>query len=131
VRVIREARGIEFWTAWSDGKMVAFVVTVDTPWGCEFVLTRSVHMALKLYPNNALIYTVTKRALERGAELVSLGLSSYAGETRGLHNFKVNMGYEAISLAENQAWHPIVRPFRPLLEPDRLRAIYRMVSRAS
>jgi hypothetical protein len=129
-RAIRDSPGAEFWSAWREGQMVAFVVTVDTPWGKEFVLTRSRHASLSLYPNNALIYTITKDALERGAPLVSLGLSAYGGEKTGLHHFKVNMGYAALRLDEEYVWHPLIRPLGSLFNPARLRAVYRLVSGA-
>lgn len=128
VRAIREAGGVEFWGGWRAGNMVAFAVTIETPWGTEFVLTRSLQSALSLYPNNALIYTITRDALDRGAPVVSLGLSAYSGEKRGLRHFKMNMGYEAAQLKENHAWHPLIRPFGPLCNSTRLRAIYRLVS---
>jgi hypothetical protein len=131
VKAIREAEGVDFWAGWHEGEMVAFAVTVDTPWGKEFVLTRSLQKALGSYPNNALIYTITKDALDRGAPLVSLGLSAYGGEKPGLRHFKMNMGYEAVRLEENQLWHPLVRPFGAFIDPSRLRTLYRFVSRAS
>ncbi len=131
VQAIRRARGIEFWSGWHEGHMVAFVVTIQTPWGKEFVLTRSEQRALGLYPNNALIYTVTKQALESGNPLVSLGLSAYGGDKEGLHRFKRNLGFEAVALQENQEWHPLVRPFGPLLKPRRLQSMYRLISRAT
>jgi hypothetical protein len=129
VKVIRESRGIEFWAAWHDKQLVAFAVTVDTPWGKEFVLTRSKGAAMNLYPNNAMIYSITKDSLAAGASLVSLGLSAYSGQTAGLHRFKLNMGFEPIPLEENHCWHLMARPFRSLLTPQRLRGICRFISR--
>lgn len=131
VKAIRESCGLDFWAAWHEGQMVAFAVTIDTPLGKEFVLTRSLQAALSLYPNNALIYTITKDALDRGAPLVSLGLSAYAGEKQGLRHFKINMGYEAVNLKENHVWHPLMRPFGPVFNPARLRKMYRLVSRTT
>jgi hypothetical protein len=131
VKAIRESCGLDFWAAWHEGQMVAFAVTIDTPLGKEFVLTRSLQAALSLYPNNALIYTITKDALDHGAPLVSLGLSAFAGEKPGLRHFKINMGYEAVILKENHVWHPLMRPFGPVFNPARLRAMYRLVSRTT
>jgi hypothetical protein len=131
VKAIREADGLEFWAAWREGEMLAFAVTIDTPWGKEFVLTRSLHSALSLYPNNALIFTITKDALGNGAPLVSLGLSAYGGEKPGLRHFKINMGYQALQLKDNHIWHPLMRPFGPLFNPARLRGMYRFASRAT
>ena len=129
VTAIRKSRGIEFWAAWQGQTIVAFSVIIQTPWGTEFVLNRSLHSALNLYPNNALIYKITRDAFDRGSPVVSLGLSAFAGDIEGLHRFKTNMGFEALPLQEHQTWHPFVRPVSFLLKPQSLRSIYRFISR--
>jgi hypothetical protein len=129
VKAITKASCVEFWTAWHERSLVAFTVTVQTELGTELVMQRSAHSALALYPNNALVYTVTRDAFERGSKLVSFGLSSFAGEKEGLHRFKVNMNFKAVTLCEHQLWHPWVRPLSPFLNPQRLRNAYQSLSR--
>jgi hypothetical protein len=129
VKALRGAPGLEFWSAWHETSLVAFSVVIQTPWGTEFVLNRSLHSALNLYPNNALIYSITKGALDGGASVVSLGLSAFTGDIEGLHRFKTSMGFDGFALREQQTWHPVIRPFGPLLKQQRLRDAYRLVTR--
>jgi len=126
VHAIRNASCVEFWGAWKNQDLVAFSVIVWTPWGVEIVLQRSLTSALKLYPNNALVYIIAQDVFKRGASLLSFGLSSFAGIANGLHHFKINMGFKAFPLIEYYCWHPILRPFTPLLEPNFLRRVYQI-----
>lgn len=128
VNTIRKAGCVEFWCAWQQRSLAAFTVAVRTAQGTELVLLRSSYSALSLYPNNALVYTVTKDALERGSQLVSFGLSAFSGDKEGLHRFKINMGFKAFPLYEHHQWHPWMRPLVPLLNPQRLRNAYRKLS---
>ena len=129
VNAITKSSCAEFWTAWHERSLVAFTVTVQTELGTELVMQRSAYSALALYPNNALVYTVTRDAFARGSKLVSFGLSSFGGEKEGLHRFKINMNFKAVSLREHQLWHPWVRPLSGLLNPQRLRNAYQSLSR--
>jgi hypothetical protein len=126
---IRKASCVEFWSAWQDKSLVAFTLTARTALGTELVMQRSSHSALDLHPNNALIYTVTKDAFERGSPLVSFGLSAFHGDKGGLHRFKIGMGFRAFPLRQHHQWHPWVRPLGPLLNPHRLRNAYLRLSR--
>lgn len=129
VNTIRKASCVEFWSAWQDRSLVAFTVAVRTGAETELVLQRSLYSSLRLYPNNALVYTVTKDAFERGSRLVSFGLSAYSGDKEGLHKFKIGMGFKALPLYEHLQWHPWVRPLGPLLNPQRLLSAYQRLSR--
>jgi hypothetical protein len=129
VNTIRKSECVEFWSAWQDQDLLAFTVTVRTALRTEVVLQRSSNSALSLYPNNALVYTVTKDAFDRGSQLVSFGLSAFTGDKGGLHRFKINMGFKAFPLQEHYQWHPWVRNLGPLLSPGRLRHAYQKVSR--
>lgn len=129
VNTIRKARCVEFWSAWRDRSLVAFTVAARTALGTELVMQRSSHPALDLHPNNALVYTVTKDAFERGSPLVSFGLSAFNGDKAGLHRFKIGMGFKAFPLQEHHQWHPWVRPLGPLLNRQRLLSAYQSLSR--
>lgn len=128
-RSLKSTDCAEFWGAWTGEELVAFSVVVWTPWGVEIVLQRSLASALRLYPNNALVYTIAQDVFARGAALLSFGLQSFAGGRDGLHHFKVNMGFQAVPLVEHYTWHPIVRPLSPLLQPRFLRRAYQILER--
>jgi hypothetical protein len=108
----------------------AVSVAVRTPWGTEIVLQRSAGVGRGLYPNNALVYEMAKDSLSHGAAVISFGLSAYAGQNIGLDHFKQSMGFQPVRLEEHYTWKPLLRPFAPLLNPERLRSVYRFVSRS-
>ena len=122
---------VQLWTAWSDTDLIAFTVAVRTPWGTEIILQRSIGSALGLCPNNALVYEVTRDAFSHGANVVSFGLNSFSASKNGLDHFKQNMGFTAVPLHERYQWNVLLRPFAPLLTPQRLRAVYSFVSRVT
>jgi hypothetical protein len=128
MQAIRDSKCTEFWCAKYEGKICAFTVVVQTPWGKEIVLQRSHSGSLKLYPNNALVYTVVKESFNQGASLVSFGLSAFAGGRNSLDHFKCNMGFGATPLQEHFLWHPAIRPFSSLLNSTRLRKLHRLFS---
>lgn len=129
VNTIRNASCVEFWSAWNDGALAAFTIAVRSGSATELVLQRSAYSALNLYPNNALVYTITKNAFERGSQLVSFGLSGFSDETNGLHRFKVNMGFSALPLKVQYEWHPWIRPLSPLLNTQYFQSAYRNLAR--
>jgi hypothetical protein len=55
--------GIEIWAAWHEGVMAAYLLTMVFADNCELYEARSRDDTLKHYPNNALIYQVTRHLL--------------------------------------------------------------------
>jgi len=127
VNALREGKCLEFWGAWHEGKLVAFSVVAWSPWGPEIVMLRSLASALRLYPNNALVYTIAQDVFRRGASLLSFGLSEFGNIHSGLHHFKVNMGFQPIRIIEQYRWHPALEPISHLLRPQVLRVAYRFL----
>jgi len=127
---IRGSQCVDFWTAWNETTLLAFMVAVRTPWGTQFVLHRSAQSSLPLYPNNALYYQATKDAFDSGSPIVSTGLSAFAREGDGLHEFKIRMGFEAVPLREKFAWCAFLRPFESYANSHRLRKLHAWITRA-
>ena len=125
---IKSNEHVELWTAWNRNDLAAFAVMVNTPWGTEIVLQRS-GSARGLYPNNALVYEMVRDSFNRGAKIVSFGLSAYSAASNGLDHFKQGMGFQALPLEEHYSWNALLRPFSPLLNPERVRSLYRFISR--
>jgi len=84
----------ECWAAFVGDQLAAFliVVTIDD---CVYLpVLKSSKDLLSEYPNNALVYTVTRDALDRpGVTEVSWGLESLLPTMEGLERFKHGMGF--------------------------------------
>jgi hypothetical protein len=95
-RYCAAAAGIEDFEAWGafwHGRLAAFLVGANVE-GYYYILHQASRTAdLKSYPNNALIYQVTKFKMRDPAiQVVSYGLDSVE-DNRGLRTFKQGMGY--------------------------------------
>jgi hypothetical protein len=95
-RYCAAAAGIEDFEAWGafgHGRLAAFLVGAQVE-GYYYILHQASRTAdLKNYPNNALIYLVTKLKMsDPGIQVVSYGLDSLE-DTPGLKNFKQRMGF--------------------------------------
>lgn len=98
--------------AWKGETLVAFMtmVTVDD-WVEISGFSRTDTLSLR--PNNGLIHRILTHFLrERGASLVTYGLSSVQDESRaeGLHQFKLKTGFEALPVHRAFVVHPLLRP---------------------
>jgi hypothetical protein len=111
---------MEVWAAWTEGRMAAFLVTVAFADRVEFMLARSRNDCLAQYPNNALLYCVTKEMLvERGMREVTFGIESL--EPVGpLDEFKFSMGFRAKPLRQVVVFHPVLAA---ALRPQPVRAL--------
>lgn len=114
--------GMEGWGAYVGGEMAAFLVSVQLDDCVELLLARSRSDLLDAYPNNALVFEVTRRMLtERGARQVTFGLESL--EPVGpLDQFKFGMGFRAAPLRQRVVFHPLVGA---VLAPSRVRGTFR------
>jgi hypothetical protein len=107
-KTICEIDGIKLWGAWKEDKLAAFLVTIPKGEGIEIVLERSKTDYLNLYPNNALIYVVTKTLLEDGFHWISFGLENYwlGSKNDTLTHFKLGMGYHPYTVRERYTINP-------------------------
>jgi hypothetical protein len=88
-----EIQDFEAWGAFGHGRLAAFLVGANVA-GYYYILHQASRTAdLKNYPNNALIYLVTKLKMsDPKIQAVSYGLDSIE-DTQGLKNFKQRMGF--------------------------------------
>jgi hypothetical protein len=114
--------GFEGWGAWVDDRLAAFLVSVTFDDGVDFLLTRSCNAELSAYPNNALIFHVSREMLvQRGAPQITFGLESL--EPVGpLDQFKVSMGFHRRPLRQRVVFHPLVSA---LLRHAAVRTVFR------
>ncbi|MBI4514415.1 MAG: GNAT family N-acetyltransferase [Deltaproteobacteria bacterium] len=84
---------ITVWTATVDGQLAAYLLTIAIEDRVEFLQARSCDSLLSSYPNNALIYAVTRDTLAR-AEVseITFGLESLEA-VDALDQFKFAMGF--------------------------------------
>ena len=111
VNAIKNTKICEMWCAYKADEMVAFTLLVFTPWGPEIAMQRLNIMHSKLYPNNALVYSVAQSVFKRGFKSLSYGLNKFDGEKSGIDHFKVNMNFKFTGLNEHFIWNPWIAPF--------------------
>jgi hypothetical protein len=104
----------EAWGAFVNGHLAAFMVTALVE-DCLSILHQSSSTDyLRYYPNNALIFTVTKLKLScPEVGYVSYGLKSL-DDTAGLDHFKLRMGFELKPFKDCVVFNPVLRPFLTL-----------------
>lgn len=103
----------EIWGAWDGDKLAAWIQVVKIDNWAMINVARSCTKALRLCPNNALLYAVTKRILvEEKRQYITYGLSSSQVNVSQLpmHKYKIRMGYEAVPLHRAFVAHPLLRP---------------------
>jgi len=110
----RATPDMESWGAFVQGRLAAFVVCAVVE-RCYNILFQSCSSdMLRHCPNNALAFSVTKRALETpGVDRVCYGLKSVE-DTGGLDHFKLGMGFSLRPLDEKFVLHPLLRAFLAL-----------------
>lgn len=104
-----EAPDMEAWGAFVEGQLAAFAVCARVE-RCYNILHQSSRRELLSHqPNNALAFTVTKRALEQaGVDRVNYGLKSVES-TVGLEHFKLGMGFSIRPFDDKLVLHPLLR----------------------
>lgn len=99
--------GFEAWIAEVGGRTVSLALTANVEGTYSILHQYSLSEALGLYPNNALIFEVTRAASGRiGVDAVSYGLRSLE-DTVGLDRFKRHMGYAEEELTQEVVVHPL------------------------
>lgn len=111
-RYCAAAAGIQDFEAWGafwHGRLAAFLVGANVA-GYYYILHQASRTAdLKNYPNNALIYLVTKLKMsDPEIQVVSYGLDSIE-DTPGLRNFKQRMGFYRRPLNQKILINPLMR----------------------
>ncbi|MHC4158228.1 MAG: hypothetical protein ACYSSO_04025 [Planctomycetota bacterium] len=115
-RKISQQRGspfFEIWGAWDGDDLTAWLQLAKIGNWATIDVVRSCTKSLRLCPNNALLYAVTRRILvEEKREYISYGLSSsqVSVDQLSMHKYKIRMGYEALPLHRVFVVHPLLRP---------------------
>ena len=100
----------EAWGAFVGGCLVAFMVTALIEDCFSILHESSATEDLQYYPNNALVFTVTKLKLSSPeVGYVSYGLKSL-DDTGGLDHFKLRMGFELKPFKEDIVFNPLLKP---------------------
>jgi hypothetical protein len=104
----------EAWGAFVRGNLAAFMVTALVE-DCFSILHQSSSPDyLGYYPNNALVFTVTKLKLScPEVGYVSYGLKSL-DDTAGLDHFKLRMGFKLKPFKDCVVFNPALKPFLSL-----------------
>ncbi len=104
----------ESWGAFVGGCLAAFMVTALVEDCFSILHQSSSNEYLQYYPNNALIFTVTKLKLScPEVRYVSYGLKSL-DDTSGLDHFKLRMGFEIMPFKEFIVFNPVLKPLLSL-----------------
>ncbi len=102
--------GFEAWIAEVEGRTVSMALTANIEGVYSILHQYSLSGSLNLYPNNALIFELTRTALHRPDVLfVSYGLRSLE-DTAGLDRFKLHMGYGEEAWTQEVVFHPLAKP---------------------
>ena len=113
--------GFEGWGAYHESRLVGLVLGFRFDGRYHLSSIRSDADALKTYPNNALIFTITKHALEQpDVHDVSYGLESVQQGLEGLDAFKLSMGFTREPVQETVVLRPSLRH---LHRPARIAAV--------
>jgi hypothetical protein len=103
--------GFEAWGAFTGGKLASFIMGFQMEDHFTFLHQSSASEYLRLYPNNALVFTVTKLKLA----LPEVNTVSYGPQSldapESLDTFKFNMGYQKKPMKQRIVFNPLVKPF--------------------
>jgi hypothetical protein len=103
--------GFEAWGAFTGGKLVSFIIGFQMEDHFTFLHQSSASEYLRLYPNNALIFTVTKLKLA----LPEVNTVSYGPQSldapESLDTFKFHMGYQKRPMKQRIVFNPLIKPF--------------------
>jgi len=101
----------EAWGALINGHLAAFMVAALVEDCFSILHQSSATKYLGYYPNNALVFTVTKLKLScPEVGYVSYGLKSL-DDTGGLDHFKLHMGFELKPFKDCVVFNPLLKPF--------------------
>jgi hypothetical protein len=103
--------GIEAWGAFYENNLAAFIVAYQMDDYFEILHHSSATEFLHLYPNNALVFSLTKLKLS-STEInhVSYGPQSLDAPD-SLETFKFRMGFQKLPMKQGIVFHPFFVPF--------------------
>lgn len=105
-----EIPDFEAWGAFVEGHLAAFMVAALVEGWFSILHQSCASKYLRYYPNNALVFNVTKLKLSHPeVAYVSYGLKSLE-DTSGLDHFKLRMGFEFKPFKECVVFNPVLRP---------------------
>jgi hypothetical protein len=103
--------GFEAWGAFKGNDLASFMVTFQMEDHCTILHHSSETSSLPLYPNNALVYFVTKMKLA----LPEVNCVSYGPQSldapESLDTFKFRMGFQKRPMKQTIVFNPLLRPF--------------------
>lgn len=104
-----EESDFEAWAAFVEGRLAAFMVAALVEDHFSILHQSSATAYLPHYPNNALVFSVTRLQLSR-AEVgcVSYGLKSL-DDTSGVDHFKLAMGFRLLPARETIVLNPLLK----------------------
>ena len=89
------------WGAFAGEDLAAYLVALKIDDWVEILVQRSANAYLKLYPNNALVFTAVKHYLSQpGVATVSYGLEGIEGMSSSLGHFKESMGFDRLPVRQ-------------------------------
>ena len=104
-------RDFEAWVAVVDGQWAALLVTALVENVLTILHQSSARDHLAHYPNNALVFEVTRRSLkDPRVRLVSYGLLGLT-DNGTLEHFKFSMGFSLEPIRDHVVINPVLRPF--------------------
>jgi hypothetical protein len=103
--------GFEAWGAFTGGKLASFVAGFQMEDHFTLLQQSSATEYLELYPNNALIFEVTRLKLASPeVTAVSYGPQSLDAP-ESLDAFKFHMGYKKLPMKQRVMFNPLIKPF--------------------
>jgi hypothetical protein len=103
--------GFEAWGAYFNNELVSFLVAYQMEDHFTILHQSSVTKYLRQYPNNALVFYITKLKLN-SAEVAHI---SYGPESldapKSLDEFKFRMGFQKRPMKQRIVFKPLIRPF--------------------
>lgn len=119
VRYCETANGVNgfcSWGAWVGNDLAALMIGFQMDDCFNLLRHASNSQLLRHYPNNALIYQITRQMIKReDINEISYGLAPLATDVNSLDSFKQNMGYRLQPIKQNVLITPQLRPVAPIL----------------
>lgn len=120
------AEGAEAWGSLVNGDLAAYLIAFDLDDCSNIFIVRSATKYLKLYPNNALFFSVIQQTMKKPEiREISIGLESVQHSLESLDHFKIGMGFHKIPAGQRIELAPWLSPF---LRGPILRAIQHFLS---
>ena len=108
---MKNCSAYEYWGAFVGDDLAAYLVTLWVEDWVHILINRSADIHRKLYPNNALLFTVVQELLARpGVSTISYGWESLEPH-ESLEHYKASMGFEKLPVRQRMIFRPWVGVF--------------------